>query len=574
MWMSRRQQVWINPLVACIGGLLAVWVYGFGYGVANNEYHVMIVSRISEGLTWPGDLLTPTIDRYASLLWPLVGRVATVVPEPTAFLLFFIGARVLFVAGLTALILAFWDTSRLKALVTGTLLSLLPGFLLGLPLGDDGAFGYYLSQTFVSLGFCLVSIGAAVTGRPLLAGLACGAAFASNVMQGCFAAALLVALGGHWAVSRLRSGASIGGAYSYLLRFGLAALPLLGLAAYQLYATHAHFVSTTPSLEGQALADFAKFHWTGHHFWMLKSGAERLEGLALPMSLAAMALTYRQRTDDVGRRAGATLMVSAGVFLSLIALEALIGSYLPSRTQLAAHWFRSDVLAFCVGSAALTTLVVAGWEARDESIHSLLLALVAFMHVLFVPAAMLLLIVAFDRSRRNSSEARGSLTVSCALCVAGAAALTGLRFLGLSATMPAILMSLAALGYFCRIIGTWERVVVAVAAGLFAVTVVRNHSRVNRSGQEGEDWRTPHQMREFGRTVQRMVPRDGLLLVPTHSPGSALLPTFRVSDDQGYGGLLLAARVRDRVPSAVGTPRHLIHAREALERKSRRPGIL
>ena len=196
MWMSHRQQVWISPVVACIGGLLGILVYGFDNGVGNNEFHVMLVSRISEGLTWPGDLLTPTLDRYTSLLWPLVGRVATVVSEPTAFLSFFAGARLLFIAGLTALILAFWDTSRPRALIAGTVLSLLPGFLLALPLGDDPAFSFYLSQTFVSLGCCLLAIGAAVTGRPLLAGLACGAALASNVMQGSFAVALLVALGG------------------------------------------------------------------------------------------------------------------------------------------------------------------------------------------------------------------------------------------------------------------------------------------------------------------------------------------------------------------------------------------
>ena len=219
-------------------------------------------------------------------------------------------------------------------------------------------------------------------------------------------------------------------------------------------------------------------------------------------------------------------MVSAGVFAALIALEAVVGSYFPSRTQLAAHWFRSDAVAFCMGAAALTALVLTAWTERDESLPSLLLALVAFMHIVFVPAAMLLFIVAFDRNRRGHVDGRRSWAVSCALCVAGAAALASLRLLELYATMPVFLMLVAAVGYLCRMVGKGESVVVALVVALLAVTVVRDRSRVLRDRAQSESGSTAHQMHDLGLTVQRMVPRDGLLLVP---PSLQVRPFFRRS---------------------------------------------
>jgi hypothetical protein len=386
-----RAWAWGLPL-SLASALAAVALYGFRFGVNNNEFHAVILYKIAFGLRFPGDAMAASLDNFLSPFWWLLGRICRWTDPVRVCAIFFVVGRLLFTIGLSMVIGVLSGRWRLAWLL-GSLAALGPGFTMLLPLGADPVMGEYLSQTFVSPGACLLAL-AFVLGRRDRAGAAIlGAVYYVNAMQANFVLGILVLV---WL--------SAPGSLAERLKRTAACVStvvLVSLPTWLWLLAIARQPAPPASLSGAALAGFASFYYPYHYFWSVKTLTDKIGGVGLPLIVAMLALGR-----SVDRRDGETrtqpLLLAAATLLGYIGAE-VVGSRLwPGRFLFDLHLFRSDVIGFSLAvalAAALAARAPLSVESPTGALRVLVLGALVSGHInASLPLAALLLAVELDHA--------------------------------------------------------------------------------------------------------------------------------------------------------------------------------
>ena len=149
----------LQGLLCLSSSILACHLWGFKYGIYNNEFHTIIVDKIAKGIRFPGDAMAASMGNFPSPFWYVVAQCSKIVPAPIVFQIFYLVAWVLLNVGVSSMIAALtMKKDWILPWVLGSYAILSIGFIMNLPLGSDSVILPYLSQTFVSVGLCLLSI--------------------------------------------------------------------------------------------------------------------------------------------------------------------------------------------------------------------------------------------------------------------------------------------------------------------------------------------------------------------------------------------------------------------------------
>lgn len=349
---------------------MATRLWGFEWGASNNEFHSIVVNRIAHHTPYAGDALAASMVGFTSFFWVAAGWLCKVFPEYPVMLLGYLLCRFLLVVGIASLVAAFCSERKgLLPWLFAAAITLTSGFIRGLPLGADPVIAQYLSQTFFSVGLCLLALSLTLRRKLVWSAVILGVAYNVNAMQANFAVGIVFAL---WAVFLVKTRSS--GFRSILkavLVFAVTAMPTLAWLALSFRRPAA-----AKELSGTALAAFARFSYPYHYFWSVKTPLERADGLAIPALLLvlvwALSLGYparresekpdsreveRPRTDTDGR-------VIAAVLAGYIAIGVAAVDWLPSRLAFQLHLFRSDALGYCILISSLGALLLSPYPLR------------------------------------------------------------------------------------------------------------------------------------------------------------------------------------------------------------------
>jgi hypothetical protein len=455
-----RRDFALGRVLALLSALASVALYGFRFGVGNNEFHAVIVYKIAYGLRYPGDAMAASLDNFVSPFWWLVGAVCRLVDPAAACAFFFVVGRFLFTVGLAALVGALSGERRLSAVVA-SVAALGPGIVAGLPLGADGLMGTSLSQTYVSPGPCLLALASAYSGRRRAAPVWLGIAYYLNAMQANFVFGLLAIV---WLTEpgplrdRLRR-AVVGGL----------TVVLVSLPTWIWLVAIARQGAPADALSGAALADFAKFYYPDHYFWSVKTAAEKAAGLAIPAVVAILALALRRTSGDGDDGHTRPLLATAAVLLGYVVVGAIGASLWPSRFLLELHLFRSDVIAFSLAVALAAALVVRGVRASDPTLTvggTLLLgALVSGYVLVALPLALLAFVVSAGALSDRRPDRRVAVVAPLTAATLGVLVLSQSRG-------TIVLLAMAAVLVFPRLTA-WPVTRLTVALGIVLVCAAK-----------------------------------------------------------------------------------------------------
>lgn len=369
---ERHFESFILPAFLCLLTSLSAWLlWGFKFGIFNNEFHAVLVERIAGGIDFRGDAMAATMGNFPSPFWRLVGHCARFAPEEAVFLAFYVLAWALLHAGVSSLIAALAEAERrVIPWFLGSAVTLSGGFLLNLPLGADPVMMPYLSQTFVSVGLCLLSLSQAIEKRHLRSAALLGIAYNVNAMQANF---MLPALLPAWALAAGEDGGNgLRHRIGRLLAFGLLASPTLFQIASVVLGK-----SAGEALSGQPLYDFAKYFFPFHFFLYSKNLSQIVNGIALPFIPLLLAFSGRfLGTHRFRFRRDKDMEVPAAMFFGYLAAGIFFSSHFPSRLILGMHFFRSDAVLFPMAVAMLSAALM-NESPRDRSLVPMIAAALA-----------------------------------------------------------------------------------------------------------------------------------------------------------------------------------------------------
>jgi hypothetical protein len=382
--------------VAALVAVLSALIYGFDFGIDNNEFHAAIVYKVGGVAALEHDALAQTLGSFASPFWLALGLVSRWMEPRAVFLVFFLASRFLLALGLGYVTASLTDDriGRRSALLAAVV-TLCAGFVADLPLGADPPTDTYLSQTFFSYGPCLLALGAALNGKHRWSAFALGLAYNINLMQANFALAMVAAA---FAVDlwRRRDGA-IRQTLEYALVVLVVASPTIVWSGSILAAA-----GLGPAFEGRALVDFAKYYFASHYFFLGKSAWAQSMGLSLACIPIVLSLSS-------GIRVRHQLAAMATVPLALFCSDAVFEIMGPGRVYFALHVLRSDVFAFALAVAALcaatmTLAVSRNWLAAAYAIGLAAVLAGEFRGALLVSA--LAVLVEYEQRHIPASETR------------------------------------------------------------------------------------------------------------------------------------------------------------------------
>jgi len=369
---------------------LAAWLlWGFKFGIFNNEFHSIIVNRIADGIDFPGDAMAATMGNFPSPFWRLVAHCARYAPEEAVFLAFYVSAWALLYAGVSSLIAALAEEEhRFVPWLVGAAVTLSGGFLMNLPLGADPVMMPYLSQTFVSTGLCLLSLSLAIGKRHMGSAAVLGIACNVNAMQVNFMLPVLLA---SWVIdARLDGRNGLLRRVGNLLVFGLLASPAL-------FRIASVVLEKPPggSLSGWALYDFVKFYFPFHFFLDFKNTSQIVNGVALPLIPLLLAFSGRFLGDHRFRIRGEKIMEAASaLFFGYLLAGILFSFHFPSRLILGMHFFRSDAVLFPAAVAMLSAALMNETRHDRNLVPMLGAALAAVLFQYFAASLALLVAIA------------------------------------------------------------------------------------------------------------------------------------------------------------------------------------
>jgi len=367
--------IW-GGIISCFSSIISVLIWGFEFGISNNEFHTVIVYKISKGLNFSGDAMAESLKNFISPFWWVIGYLSQIIPPYAVFLLFFILSRFILNIGiaLTIMALSFKKDSMLPWILSSCF-TLSSGFIMGLPLGDDPVIGKYLSHTFFSIGICMISFALTLLGRYSWSALFLGIAYNINAMQANFLFGILIIV---WTTNL-----SLNIQKSFLKMIkGVLTVFIIGLPTF-LWIFSIFREPDNIMLSGSALTDFAKYYFPHHYFWSLKSFWQKSQGLSIPVLLFLLTfINIFVQKPFIKSHNQKSIFISSFILLGYIFVGIIILDYFPSRFSLQLHLFRSDVLSFTIlisllGAMFLNTLM---YHELSNSAMMLLTSCVVLVH--------------------------------------------------------------------------------------------------------------------------------------------------------------------------------------------------
>jgi hypothetical protein len=318
----------------------------------NNEFHSIIVNKIAQGISYQGDALASSMHNFVSPFWVVVGLLSKVFPEQAIFFAFFFLSRVLLCIGLASIIYAFSDSRfSLHSAILGSLVMISSGSVNVLPLGDNVVISNYLSQTFLSVGFCLISFSLSVRKKYVFSAIILGIAYNINAMQANFVLGILLVMWLMRARDEKKSYASFGLPIGLFL---LCASPTIYWIAAALHERPAGNY-----MAGSALADFAKYYLPSHYFWTFKALRDKLNGVSIITTALTLAVSGFVIKDMIfARFKKKEVLIAALVSLAYVIVGAISVEMFPSRLFFQLHLFRSDVIIYLIVLAYLLSLLL------------------------------------------------------------------------------------------------------------------------------------------------------------------------------------------------------------------------
>lgn len=349
--MNKKELLYASMLVV-VSTLASILIWGFHFGIKNNEFHAIIVDKIAYGTSFQGDALASAMHNFVSPFWIGVGFLVKVFPEKTVYFLFFFISRALLCIGIAVTISAFSRSANsLPAYFLASLVTISSGLVNVLPLGDNAVISDYLSHTFVSAGLCLVSFGLSVKKKYIWSAILLGITYNINAMQVNFTLGMLLVI---WFVNARDE------MNAYYKSFGLPIALFLLCASPTIYwiASVLHESPARDYMSGSALADFAKYYLPGHYFWAIKSFREKLNGISIitiPLTLALSAHVVKGGLFD--HRMKREVLIASSVSLLYLIVGAISAGIFPSRLFFQLHLFRSDIIIYIITLSLLLSLL-------------------------------------------------------------------------------------------------------------------------------------------------------------------------------------------------------------------------
>ena len=392
---------------------LSIVATGYSVFTDNQCFQIPLIKRLNDPGLYAGDPFVGTLDRYASMVWPVVALVARIVPTAPLLLALFLLERALLFAGVAYVARGLAPNSRLVPIGLLAYFALAPHA----PIGAGTIVTHYFEQTGVSIAFFLLAFGAFVRQRPVLTALALAAGFNANSMYGTFTLTYLglafVAMPAPRAAWRSWTRAFIlflFGASPAIVATIRAAAPgsydaALWLGAARVRLPYHLFPSTFPLIAFAELAVFAA------------------------MTTLSVWWTRRSRPDLV-RLAGALLVVAAG----WVGFSFAAAYVFHSPVLIVTHAARAvDVYLCFVASTAIAALAchLEAGGGRKGMAFAALMGIVCFAPILawlpfVVIALVVLLAVAIEALAWRGPLGRGA-PVRLAVVVSVIAALLGVN---------------------------------------------------------------------------------------------------------------------------------------------------
>jgi hypothetical protein len=349
----KKKELLYTVILVVASSLASILIWGFHFGIKNNEFHLIIVNKIAQGVSYQGDALASAMNNYVSPFWVVVGLLAKVFPAKIVFFAFFFISRVLLCIGLASIIHAFSkNRSSLHAYVLSALATMSSGMVNVLPLGANSVTSDYLSQTFLSVGFCLLSLSLSVRKKNVWSAIILGIAYNINAMQSNFVLGILLVM---WLVNARND-------KNAFVTVGLPIGLFLLCASPTLYwivsALHGGPVGTY--MKGFAIADFSKYYFPGHFFWTLKSFRDKINGISIittPLTLALSGFVIKDTVFNCFRKK--EVLSASLVTLSYLIIGALSVEMFPARLFFQLHFFRSDIIIYLIALSFLLSLLMA-----------------------------------------------------------------------------------------------------------------------------------------------------------------------------------------------------------------------
>lgn len=492
-WQRSSALAWAIMLASAVVSIL---IWGFRYGIRNNEFHIVLVETAARGVVFANDAMASTMQDYVSIFWLAVAYLSSYFPVEGVFCFFLFIGRILLIAGVALIIRGlFKEASWLKAASSASVVTIASGFMIGLPLGADPVMGDYLSQTFVSVGICAVGIGFAFNGRHLLSAVILGAAYNVNAMQANFALGIAAII---WIEALIRE-------RSFLL-FPKAFLIFLLIASPNLYwilsVTGAK--ATGPYLEGAEIADFTRYIFPFHFFWSVKSISQKVNGVSLallPLALSIASIAFKEARLKLDN--ARWLLIASVISLLYIFAGAVGAEAFPSRFILQLHFFRSDVLIYLIAASALISLILKNAGKKDNLLAVMLFALAAFLAHQF-HVALLIFIWAVVMEKKSPICRWAAILAPVIIVIYGLAlAYTG-RFFGVPMALAAVFLA----------IFKDRNVALQAAISFFIVISVSFSYYMERAvvGKEGPS--LSDEIRVVAKEASAKVPKDAAFLIP------------------------------------------------------------
>ncbi len=493
---SRHRSSALAWAIISVSAVVSILIWGFRYGIRNNEFHAVLVETAARGVVFANDAMASTMQDYVSIFWLAVAYLSSYLPVEGVFCFFLLIGRILLTTGVALIIRGFVkEASWLKAASLASVVTISSGFMTGLPLGADPVMGDYLSQTFVSIGICAVAVGFAFNGRHLLSAIILGVAYNVNAMQANFALGIATII---WIEASFRE-------RSFLL-FPKAFLIFLLIASPNLYwilsVTGAK--ATGPYLEGAEIAGFTRYIFPFHFFWSVKSISQKVNGVSLallPIALSIASIAFKEARLKLDN--ARWLFIASSISILYIIIGAVGAEAFPSRFILQLHFFRSDVLTYLIAASAIISLILKNAGKKDSLFAALFFALAAFLAHQF-HVALLIFIWAVAMGKK-SPICRGIAILAPVIIVVYGLALayTG-RFFGVPMALAALL----------SVILKDRSVPLQAAISIFIVISVSFSYYMERSGVGKEGLSLSDEIRLVAKEASAKVPQDATFLIP------------------------------------------------------------
>ncbi len=349
--MSKKEFLYASSIVV-VSTVASILLWGFHIGINNNEFTSVIVDKMADGASFQGDALASTMGNFVSAFWLVVGELVKIFPRNMVYFVFFFMSRALLCIGLASLINSFLKPGHvLPAYVLSSLVTISSGSIIFLPLGGEPVISNFLSQTYLSVGFCAISCALSLQKNYVWSAIVLGIAYNINAMQANFVLGIVSLI---WFL-HAREEKSVYKLFGWpIVLFLICASPTLVWIIATLHARPAgNFMS------GAAVADFAKYYLADHYFWSLKTAGEKLDGVSnitIPLSLMLSGLIMKGSAfDHEGKK---DIVIASLMSLLYLIVGAVSVDRYPSRMFLELHLFRSDVIIYLISLSLLLALLL------------------------------------------------------------------------------------------------------------------------------------------------------------------------------------------------------------------------